>query len=275
MSTQVIDLFPTPFMRVGGAGIDQMQIRVPIDDTTTWKLFYSNHAPTGGEWEPQDRPVFYEYLWRDEQGRFITDYIEGQDIMAWVSQGPVTDRTQEHLGRSDAGVAMLRKMFKENMKRVAEGKDPIAITREKHDIINAEKMRTVVRTQIDLVLPSGAAVLNAEDEGVVSLAELSDGEVLYYAHDETHPVLQAHLAAGGRGAFVRQGQLTLARGSQAHALEALDHPHLAQLQAGGLSPASLLAACAAAWSLDIAPDLIAVGLKNFGHQPTPTGKTQG
>ena len=146
---------------------------------------------------------------------------------------------------------------------------------EKHDIINPEKMRTVVRTQIDLVLPSGAAVLNAEDEGVVSLAELSDGEVLYYAHDETHPVLQAHLAAGGRGAFVRQGQLTLARGSQAHALEALDHPHLAQLQAGGLSPASLLAACAAAWSLDIAPDLIAVGLKNFGHQPTPTGKTQG
>jgi len=74
---------------------------------------------------------------------------------------------------------------------------------------------------------------------------------------------------------VRQGQLTLARGSQAHALEALDHPHLTQLQAGGLSPASLLAACAAAWSLDIAPDLIAVGLKNFGHQPTPTGKTQG
>ncbi len=44
------------FMRVGGAGIDQMQIRVPIDDTTTWKLFYSNHAPEGGTWEPQERP---------------------------------------------------------------------------------------------------------------------------------------------------------------------------------------------------------------------------
>jgi 5,5'-dehydrodivanillate O-demethylase len=123
------------FMRVGGAGIDQMQIRVPIDDTTTWKLFYSNHAPDAGVWEPQDRPVFYEYFWRDDQGRFITDYIEGQDIMAWVSQGPVTDRTQEHLGRSDAGVAMLRKMFKENMKRVASGEDPLGTVREKHDII--------------------------------------------------------------------------------------------------------------------------------------------
>jgi 5,5'-dehydrodivanillate O-demethylase len=63
--------------------------------------------PQAGSWEPQARPVVYEYLWRDADGRFITDYIEGQDIMAWVSQGPVTDRTQEHLGRSDAGVALL------------------------------------------------------------------------------------------------------------------------------------------------------------------------
>ena len=51
----------------------------------------------------------------DENGNFITDYVEGQDVMAWVSQGAITDRTQEHLGRSDQGVAMLRKMFKEAM----------------------------------------------------------------------------------------------------------------------------------------------------------------
>ncbi|MGE3810847.1 MAG: Rieske 2Fe-2S domain-containing protein [Candidatus Nanopelagicales bacterium] len=123
------------YMRVGGAYIDQMQIRVPIDETTTWKLFYSTHNP-GEELATQERPTVYEYLWKDEQGRFITDYIEGQDIMAWVSQGAITDRTQEHLGRSDAGVALLRKMFKENMRKVANGEDPIAITREKHDIIN-------------------------------------------------------------------------------------------------------------------------------------------
>jgi 5,5'-dehydrodivanillate O-demethylase len=122
-------------MRVGGAYIDQMQIRVPIDDTTTWKLFYSTHNP-GEQLGTQERPVVYEYLWKDEEGRFITDYIEGQDIMAWVSQGPITDRTQEHLGRSDAGVALLRKMFKENMRKVADGEDPIGTIREKHEIIN-------------------------------------------------------------------------------------------------------------------------------------------
>ena len=123
------------YMRVGGAYIDQMQIRVPIDDTHTWKLFYSTHNP-GEQLTINERPVVYEYLWRDEEGRFITDYIEGQDIMAWVSQGAVTDRTQEHLGRSDAGVALLRKMFKENMRKVANGEDPSGTIREKHDIIN-------------------------------------------------------------------------------------------------------------------------------------------
>jgi len=123
------------YMRVGGAGIDQMQIRVPIDDTTTWKLFYSLHHPEGGRWEPQERPVVYEYHWRRPDGTFITDYVEGQDVMAWVSQGPVTDRSQEHLGKSDAGVAMLRKMFKENLRRVQEGEEPLGVVRTPHEVI--------------------------------------------------------------------------------------------------------------------------------------------
>lgn len=128
-------VFPL-FMRVGGQWIDQMQIRVPIDDTTTWTLFYSLHHPEGGTWEHQERPVFYPFPFKDENGEFITDYVEGQDVMAWVSQGPIIDRSQEHLGRSDAGVALLRKMFKENMRKVANGEDPIAIIREDHEVID-------------------------------------------------------------------------------------------------------------------------------------------
>ena len=122
-------------MRVGGQWIDQMQIRVPVDDTHTWKLFYTLHHPEGGTWERQDRPVVYEFPWKREDGTLITDYVEGQDVMAWVSQGEIVDRTQEHLGRSDAGVAMLRKMFKENMQRVEEGKDPLGTVRTRRDCI--------------------------------------------------------------------------------------------------------------------------------------------
>jgi 5,5'-dehydrodivanillate O-demethylase oxygenase subunit len=123
------------YMRVGGQFIDQMQIRVPIDDTHTWKVFYSLHHPPEGGWEPQDRPVVYAYPWRRDDGTLITDYVEGQDVMAWVSQGEIVDRSLEHLGRSDVGVAMLRKMFKENMHRVAEGLDPLGVIREPRDLI--------------------------------------------------------------------------------------------------------------------------------------------
>ena len=100
-------------MRVGGAGIDQMQIRVPIDDTTTWAMFYSNHHPEGIDTYPEQiYPVDYEYQWLDDKGRHIVDYIEGQDVMAWVSQSKIADRTSEHIGKSDIGVIMSRRMFR-------------------------------------------------------------------------------------------------------------------------------------------------------------------
>ncbi|HHC07903.1 MAG TPA: aromatic ring-hydroxylating dioxygenase subunit alpha [Actinobacteria bacterium] len=124
-------------MRVGGAGIDQMQIRVPIDDTHTWVAFYSLHNPEGiEEYPPQVYPYDYEFEWIDDKGNFIVDYIEGQDIMAWVTQGAITDRSAEHIGKSDIGIVALRRMFREQMALVAEGKDPtVGFTREPHDRI--------------------------------------------------------------------------------------------------------------------------------------------
>jgi 5,5'-dehydrodivanillate O-demethylase oxygenase subunit len=117
-------------MRVGGGGIDQMQIRVPVDDTTTWFVLYTVHNPEGGRFPPQTAIPDYQVPWRDEQGNHIVDYVEGQDIMAWVTQGPITDRTVEHLGKSDVGIAMLRKQFKQQLAAVTEGRDPIAVIRD-------------------------------------------------------------------------------------------------------------------------------------------------
>ena len=36
-----------------------------------------------------------------------------QDFVAWVGQGAIADRTGEHLGESDRGVIMMRKMMPE------------------------------------------------------------------------------------------------------------------------------------------------------------------
>jgi cyanophycin synthetase len=142
---------------------------------------------------------------------------------------------------------------------------------QQHDIQTPEQMRTVIRTQIDLVLPEGAAVLNADEEAVVGLAELSDGEVVYYAKEHSNATVTAHRQQGGRAVYCKDGHVTLARGDQETQLFHLDLELIARLLKGGLHISTLLAAVAAAWSLDIAPLLIRAGLKNFGqnNQNTP------
>lgn len=122
-------------MWVGGNGVFQMQIRVPIDDDRTWFMLYTVHRPSGIDLPEQDEIPSYVFPWIDEDGEHIVDYIEGQDIMAWVTQGPVTDRTAEHLGTSDVGIVQLRKLFKENIAAVQEDRDPLGVVREPHDVI--------------------------------------------------------------------------------------------------------------------------------------------
>ena len=137
---------------------------------------------------------------------------------------------------------------------------------EAHDIQTPDQMRTVIRTQIDLVLPEGAAVLNAQDEAVVSLAELSDGEVVYYSQVKDNPVVAAHLQQGARAVYVHNHHVVLARGNQENELFHLDLPMIARLLQEGIALPTLLASVAAAWALDITPLLIRAGLKNFGQQ---------
>jgi 5,5'-dehydrodivanillate O-demethylase len=52
-----------------------------------------------------------------------------QDRVAQETQGAIADRTQEHLASSDAGILMLRKMIRDAIDTVAQGKDPIGVLR--------------------------------------------------------------------------------------------------------------------------------------------------
>jgi 5,5'-dehydrodivanillate O-demethylase oxygenase subunit len=57
--------------------------------------------------------------------RFFRDKISlvhSQDYVAQVGQGPLTDRTQEHLGRSDIGVILFRKIWERELSALAEGR---------------------------------------------------------------------------------------------------------------------------------------------------------
>ena len=142
--------------------------------------------------------------------------------------------------------------------------DPAGL--EDHDIRTPEQVRHVVRTQIDLVLPEGVAVLNADDAEVVNMAELCDGEVIYYAQNAQNAHLQTHLAQQGRAVYLDQDQVVMARGTHQNVLLKLDFPAIAKhLKDGTFHLHTLLASVAVAWALDLSPDLIRAGLKNYGQ----------
>ncbi len=123
-------VFPL-MVRVGSAWQHRFQIRVPIDDTHTMHYWYSCYRPPPGVEPPQQTHVpLYEVPWQDEQGEFLVDFVDGQDIMAWVSQGPIADRTRECLGASDQGISLYRRLLFEQLERVAAGEDPLGMVRD-------------------------------------------------------------------------------------------------------------------------------------------------
>ena len=130
-------------------------------------------------------------------------------------------------------------------------------------IDDADRLYNVVRTQVDVVLPSGTAVLNAADPQVVKMAELCDGKVIFYGLDATLDAIASHRASGSRAVFLRQRQIVLAQGEDEVSQIPLDS--LAPTKAE--KPEMVMAAVAAAWALGIAPELIGAGLRTFN--PTP------
>ncbi|HEX6512455.1 MAG TPA: hypothetical protein VF157_09170, partial [Chloroflexota bacterium] len=69
---------------------------------------------------------------RHPEARFTMASVINQDHMAWETQGPIADRTTEHLSYSDRGVHMLRQLTKEQIERVQQGLDPMGVIRDPH-----------------------------------------------------------------------------------------------------------------------------------------------
>jgi cyanophycin synthetase len=120
----------------------------------------------------------------------------------------------------------------------------------------------VVRSQVDVVLSEGAAVLNADDEEVVKLAELSDGAVVFYALDGANATVRQHRLNGGRAVFLRGGHIMLTEGGNETTLLSM-----AKIKpATSSQPEAVLAATAAAWALGVPHDLICAGLRSFENK---------
>lgn len=129
-------VFPNT-LAVGVGGGDwqeyRFQFRVPVDDTNTLHFWYSAYTVPAGAQVPEhllrDTPV-YDVPFLDAQGEYLLDLVHAQDIMNWVTQGPIADRTKESLGASDRGLVVYRRMLMREMEKIKSGLDPIHTFRD-------------------------------------------------------------------------------------------------------------------------------------------------
>lgn len=130
----------------------------------------------------------------------------------------------------------------------------------KYYIETPDQVFNVLRTQVDVVLPDGVAVLNGNNPITVEMAPLCDGEVIFFGTDSDIPAITDHLTQGKRAVLVRDAFVTLATGSEEVRLVEVSDSMLA---GAGLQIENVLAAAGAAWALGLPLELIRAGIETF------------
>lgn len=138
--------------RASSAG-EVMRWRVPIDDTHSAHFTVEFGAVVDGKQlanimkdRAEEGIVATEsgvYRWDDSIGWFARG---DQDRAAQESQGAIFNRSREHLGNSDRGVILLRRLYKESIEAVQKGGDPIGTIREpaKNELIRLKPREDVL-----------------------------------------------------------------------------------------------------------------------------------
>jgi phthalate 4,5-dioxygenase oxygenase subunit len=107
---------------------------VPVDDTRSlsfhsWFLPLPEHLAEPMRREKIARMERFIYELDAADPVFHASKINAQDKFACASQGPIADRTREHLGAADVGVILLRKLFREAIADVENGRAPRGLMR--------------------------------------------------------------------------------------------------------------------------------------------------
>ncbi len=129
-------------------------------------------------------------------------------------------------------------------------------------IDSPERVFNVMRSQIDVVLRRGTGVLNADDPLQQDMAELCDGEVIWYSTRADNGTVASHVQAGGRAVIVRDGQIRLLEAERTEVLCPLTSLPVTDGEPLHATE-NLLAALAAAWSLGMSPTALRTGAETF------------
>jgi cyanophycin synthetase len=132
-----------------------------------------------------------------------------------------------------------------------------------YDIRDVDGMYNVLRTQVDVVLPTGTAVLNARDPRLVEMAGLCDGDVIFFGLDPQLSAIASHVALGKRAVYVQDGHVVLAHGSRQERLGEVAAIPLTLQGRVDFQIENVLAAVGAAWALGVPADIIRVGIETF------------
>jgi cyanophycin synthetase len=116
---------------------------------------------------------------------------------------------------------------------------------------------------VDVVLPTGCAVLNAGDPLVAKMAPMCAGSVIFFALDGMNPTLQQHRNQGKRAAFVRDGQLILCEGPSEIDLISINEIPITCSGRAPFQVENALAAASAAWALGLSKEAIRTSLETF------------
>ena len=124
-------IFPN-ILRIPEGRHERQHWRVPIDDTSTRIILIQFTPNESGLDEPPGAVVPMEIVPDDKgsDGEYALNTFNSQDRMAWETQGAIFDRTQEHLGATDIGVLMFRKLLDEQIAIVEAGGEPMAVLRD-------------------------------------------------------------------------------------------------------------------------------------------------
>jgi 5,5'-dehydrodivanillate O-demethylase len=134
------------FPNVDGAGGQGWYLTwvVPVDDTATlvaYRLTITSwKTPLGQVLVPPNRrveqervPAYRVHASPDPEARPTRDlgsHLVSQDVVSWLGLGRRVDRSREHLGETDRGVAMFRRKLLAEARVAAQGGDPQGVIRD-------------------------------------------------------------------------------------------------------------------------------------------------
>ncbi len=129
-------------------------------------------------------------------------------------------------------------------------------------ITTLEDLAVLKRVIVQNVADGGMAVLNAADPAVAAMAEVTRGDVTFFAQDVGNPLMSMHRAQGRRVVFVEDGHLVAAQGKFEQRVPLAEVP-ITRGGVVGFQVENVMASVAAAWGVGIDWDKIRLGLKTF------------